>query len=181
MKEKFTKEAALKQQYKMIHASLDDQKLATIPGQITLSAIDGGVTDPSVQISNENCLWDTGAQYCSISADLIKMINPTFLGLENHESYRMQSNFGVQVDAVFSLSNKILEISTIFLVLPPSDIPNGRTGIILGQHGFLDRMMVETIPRSILLKRGQEIEETVWGEIRIKPMLNLFEELQEFS
>ena len=179
--ENFPKEAALKQPYKMTYTSLEDQKLATIPGEIMLSAIDGGVTDPFMQISNENCLWDTGTQYCSISADLITMINPTFLGLENHESYRMQSNFGVQVDGIFSLSNKILEISTIFLVLSPSDIPNGRTGIILGQHGFMDRMMVETIPRSILLKRGQEIEETVWGEIRIKAMLNLSEELQEFS
>ena len=181
LKEKFAMEAALKQPYKMIHASVEDHKLATIPGQIMLSAIDGGVIDPFVQISNEHCLCDTGAQYCSISADLIKLLNPAFLVLGNHESYRMQSNFGVQVDAVFSLSNKILEISTIFIVLPSSDIPNGRMGIILGQHGFMDRMMVETIPRSILLKRGQEIEDTVWGEIWVKAMLNPFEELQEFS
>ena len=27
-------------------------------------------------------------------------------------------------------------------------------GIVLEQHIFMDRMMVETIPRSILLKRG---------------------------
>ena len=67
----------------------------TIPGEITLSAIDGEETDPSVQISNDNCLWDTGAHYCSISADLVTMIDPTFLELEVHENYRMQSNIGV--------------------------------------------------------------------------------------
>ena len=93
----------------------------------------------------------------------------------------MHFNVGVHVDAVFSLSNKTFEISTIFRVLPSSDIPNKRTGIILGQHGFIERMMVETIPRSILLKRGEQIDETVWGEIRIKAVLDLFEELHEFN
>lgn len=93
----------------------------------------------------------------------------------------MHSNVGVQVDAVFGLSNKTFEISTIFLILPSSDITNKRTGIILGEHGLMDRMMVENIRRSILLKRGEQKEETVWGEIRIKAMLNLYEELQEFN
>ena len=181
LKENFPKEVAMNRPFIMTHASLEDQKLATISGEITLSAIDGEETDPTVEIRNDNCLWDTGAQYCSISADLVTRIDPSFLDLEVHEQYRMHSNVGVQVDAVFSLSNKTFEISTIFLVLPSSDIPNKRTGIILGQYGFMDRMMVETIPRSILLKRGEQIEETVWGEIRIKAMLNLFEELQEFN
>ena len=181
MKANFPKEAALKEPYIMTHAFPEDKKLATIPGEIMLSAIDGVETDPSVRIRNDNCLWDTGAHYCCISAELVTAIDPTFLGLEAHENYRMQSRLWVQVDAVFSFSNKMFEISTIFLVLPSSAIPDRRTGIILGQHGFMDRMMVETIPRSILLKREEEIEETVWGEIRIKAMLNLFEELQEYS
>ncbi|KAI9780191.1 MAG: uracil DNA glycosylase [Candelina submexicana] len=181
LKESFPKEAAMNKPFIMTRASLEDQKLATISGEITLSAIDGEETDPTVEIRNDNCLWDTGAQYCSISADLVTRIDPSFLDLEVHEQYRMHSHVGVQVDAVFSLSNKTFEISTIFLVLPSSDIPNKRTGIILGQHGFMDRMMVETIPRSILLKRGEQIEETVWGEIRIEAMLDLFEELQEFN
>ena len=34
--------------------------------------------------------------------------------------------------------------------------------------------MVETIPRSILLKRGEQIDETTWGEIRIKAVLYSF-------
>ena len=181
LKENFPKEAATNKPFITTHAFLEDHKLATISGEITLSAIDGEETDPSVEIRNDNCLWDTGAQYCSISADLVTRIDPSFLDLEAHEPYRMHSNVGVQVDAVFSLSNKTFEISTIFLVLPTSAIPNKRSGIILGQHGFMDRMVVETIPRSILLKRGEQIEETIWGEIRIKAMLDLFEELQEFD
>ena len=65
-------------------------------------------------------------------------------------------------NAVLSLSNNTFEISTAFLVLPSADIPNKRSGIILGQqHGFTNRIMVETIPKLILLKCGKEIEETV--------------------
>ena len=45
----------------------------------------------------------------------------------------------------------------------------------------MDQVVVETVPRSIFLKRGEQIEETVWGEIRRKAVLNLFEELQEFN
>lgn len=38
---------------------------------------------------------------------------------------------------------------------------NKKTGVILGQNHFLDQMMVKTIPRSILRKRGQQPETTV--------------------
>ena len=120
------------------NAALEDQKLATVPGKIKLSAIDGGETDPAVEIRNDKCLWDTGAQFCSISADLVTRIDPSFLDLEVHEQHRMHSNVGVQVDAIFSLSNTTFEISTIFLVLPATAVPDKRTGIILGQHGFID-------------------------------------------
>lgn len=181
LKENFLREGPTHKPFMMIKAGLEDRKLATIPGDIKLSAIDGDQFDPTVEIRNDNCLWDTGAQFCSISADLVTSSDPSFLDLDVHEQYRTQSNIGVQVDAVFSLSNKTFEISTIFLVLPPTDIPNKRTGIILGQHGFIDRMVVEMIPRAILLKRKEQIEETTWGEIRIKAMLNLDEELQEFN
>lgn len=181
LKENFSKEGIMNKPFITTNAGLEDKKLATVPGEIKLSAIDGVKPDPTVEIRNDNCLWDTGAQYCSISADLVTRIDPSFLDLEVHDPYRMHSNVGVQVDAVFSLSNTPFMISTIFLVLPTTTIPNKRTGIILGQHGFIDRMMVETIPRSILLKRGEQIEETIWGEIRIKAMLNLDEELQEFN
>ena len=76
------------------------------------------------------------------------------------------------MDATLSLSNRTFEISTIFLVVPSSDIPNKRSGVILGQHGFMNQIMVETIPRSILVKRVEEVGETVWGDIRIKAALD---------
>ena len=60
----------------MTHASLEDQKLATIPGEIKLFPIDEHQEDPTVKIRNDNCLWDTGPHYRSISADLVTRIDP---------------------------------------------------------------------------------------------------------
>ena len=45
----------------------------------------------------------------------------------------------------------------------------------------MDRMTVETILRSILLKRKEQTEETVWGEIRIEAVLDLYGEVEEFN
>lgn len=161
LRESLHKEEAMSKPYNMTCALVEDQNLATISGQIKLSAIDAWGLDPTVDIRHDHCMWDTGAQYCSISEDLITKIDPTFLDLGIHKDYRIPYFTGVQVDDIFSLSNTILEISTVFRVLPTSAIPNGRSGIILGQHGFIDRMIVETIPRSILVKRGEELDDNL--------------------
>lgn len=158
----FPKDTITQQPHVLTHASLEAGKLASVSASIRLTGIDGDLAkDPCVELSSDNCLWDTGAEVCTITADIVDKIDPSFLSLRIHDGYRIRSNTGVQVDATISLSNRTFEISTIFFVLPASDILNKRSGVILGQHGFLNRMMVETIPRSILLKRGEEIGETV--------------------
>ena len=178
------KGTSTQQPHILTQASLEAGKLATVPAFIRLTGIDGDITkddDPCVELRDDKCLWDTGAQFCSITEDIVNKIDPTFLSLKLHDGYRIRANTGVQVDAMLSLSNSTFEISTIFFVLPVSDIPNQRSGVILGQHGFLNRIMVETIPRLILLKRGQEVGETVWGEIRVKAALDIWDELREFN
>ena len=42
--------------------------------------------------SLDNCLWDTGAHLCSITADLVTMLDQTFLELEVHEKHRRASD-----------------------------------------------------------------------------------------
>lgn len=133
-----------------------------------------------VEIKNDHCLWDSGAQYCTISADLVEDIDPLFLGLEIHDGYRNPKDINVQVDASFGMSNSTFQLSTIFLVVSKDTIPNQRSGIILGQYGFMDRMMVHCIPRSILVKRGEADEDTIWGEIHVNAILDLDENLKEY-
>ena len=180
LKKNFSIKDAMKSPYFMTYASAEDNKLPTISGEIVLSAINGEEKHPSVRVYHDHCLWDSGAHYCSMSSDLVTKTHASFLDLDVHEPYRMRNKVGVQVDALFCVSNTVFRIATIFIVLPVSEMPNGRSGIILGQHRFMDRLLVESIPRSILLRQGKQTDETLWGAIHIKALLNVFDELVEF-
>lgn len=72
-------------------------------------------------------------------------------------------------------------MSTIFHVVPLDKLPNQRSGIIFGQNGFIEKMVTECIPRAIMQRRGEEVEETCWGMINVKAYLDLQDDLQEFK
>lgn len=88
-----------------------------------------------------------------------------------HDSYRNHGVPSVQVDGSFSFSNTIITVNTIFTVLPLSKIPNQRSGIILGQHAFMNYIRFEAIPRTILVAKGELVEEEVWGDIVVKEVI----------
>ena len=71
LKENFRNQSPLSKPFFTTHATLEDAKLPNLPARITLSAIDGGCNDPNITVQTDSCLFDTGAQFCSISADLI--------------------------------------------------------------------------------------------------------------
>jgi hypothetical protein len=73
----------------------------------------------------------------------------------------------VQADGCINLTNSDLDFICVFTVVPPSKVPNSRSGVILGQKGFLDHMMRMEIPSTILKARGEELEEDEWGDINI--------------
>ncbi|KAL6716588.1 hypothetical protein ACLMJK_006155 [Lecanora helva] len=169
----FVKEGMVKEPYHTVIPAQKEQNLPTIAGKLRLFPIDWS-TDPAVEINEDHCLWDTGAQFCSTTSDLVSQLNPKSLDLESHTEYRIHHDtVAVQADGYFSFSNASIDISTIFLVVPVECIPNRRSGVILGQHSFLDRMMVESVPRAIVMKRGEEVEEGVWGGICVKGYLDL--------
>ena len=56
LKEEFMQKVAVSKPFMMIHGSSEDQKLATIPSEITISAIDGWGADSTVSIRYDNCL-----------------------------------------------------------------------------------------------------------------------------
>lgn len=67
------------------------------------------------------------------------------------------------------------------MVTPKTKMPNERSGVILGQSSFIDKMVIETTPRSILVKRGEEVKEDFWGEIKVKSMLDEDEILRDYN
>ena len=167
--------------YILVKAKLDERKLAALSGAINVSAIDAESSDPEILLRSDYCLWDSGAHLSIISDDLIQEQSPSFLDDDIHAPYRQANGVGIQMSGVFKFSNIEVNIAAIFFVTPLQRIPNQRSGIILGQSAFMDRMVFESIPRAILQKRGEIVKDGEWGDINIKAYLNEDDEMLEES
>ena len=53
---------------------------------------------------------------------------------------------------------------------PLSAIPSRRSGVVLSQYAFIDQMTVRSVPRSILMGRGEEVDSAYWGDITVGPL-----------
>jgi hypothetical protein len=56
------------------------------------------------------------------------------------------------VDARLMLSNRIVNMTFITRIVPLERIPNGMSGVFLGQAGLIDCIVVRQIPREILIE-----------------------------
>ncbi|KAL9607087.1 MAG: hypothetical protein Q9167_007968 [Letrouitia subvulpina] len=187
LKEKFFPSQPQNDPYIIVRANLDEGKLASISGAIVITAIDAAPPDLQIQLRSDHCVWDTGAHISRISEDLIRGPYPDFLDNDIHAIYRQADGVSVKVAGRFKFSNFVLDISTIFQVTPLDRIPNRRSGIILGQTGFIDQMLYESIPRKILEKRGKSVEDSEcvedseWGDINIKAYVNDDDEIVDLA
>lgn len=157
--------------YVTMKSRVDEKHLAFIPGRLTLSGLDAEDDSLTEEILCSRCLWDTGAQACSISEDLLSDAFLAYLRDPVHDPYRNSNVPAVQVDASFGFSNSSISISTIFTVLPLSKIPNQRSGIILGQNAFINHILYRAVPRAILEAKGEHVEEGVWGDIVVEEIV----------
>jgi hypothetical protein len=151
-------------------ATLSEGILATVSGTLTLGMIDAAEdSDTSVRcrLVVEDMLWDTGSHGCIITADLLPERLTTRLANPKDDLYCDGSGSIVQVQGYLALSNSQFFFESIFKVVPPSMVPNGRSGVILGQKCFMDHMDFRQVPRAILEGRGQELKEDEWGDIKI--------------
>ncbi|KIN05147.1 hypothetical protein OIDMADRAFT_17851 [Oidiodendron maius Zn] len=128
----------------------------------------------------DDMLWDTGSHGCTITSDLLSHEFMEYLGEKEHDPYRDQSGMRVQVDGYVAFSNKEFRFNTIFTVVPPSQMPNSRSGVILGQKGLIDRMVRTETPREILKHRGEDVKDHEWGTIDILEYINTCGELIKF-
>lgn len=74
----------------------------------------------------------------------------------------------------------LIFFNLIFTVIPLSSAPNHRSGVILGQHGFLNTIVSSAVPRSILVHRGEEVKENIWGDISLYEYLDPVGDLTSF-
>jgi hypothetical protein len=153
-----------------IRATITEESLAIVSGTLTLEMIDiaeDGDESTTCTLTREDMLWDTGSQVCTITADLLPEKFANRLADPGNDPYRDGSGTRVQVQGYLALSNSKFFFSNVFTVVPPSAVPNGRSGIILGQKYFIDHMELKQVPRAILEVRGEELKEDEWGDIKI--------------
>ena len=152
----------------IITAAAEDRYLPSIPGKITLSGIDSLPGDPELTISRPDILFDTAAHTSCITEDVLDSKFRQYLSTPIHDPYRCKSGVKVQVSGVFGFGDQPpLQMDCIFTVVPLDSIPNQRSGIILGQNSVIDSFQYSSKPRKTLIARGEEVPNTVWGDIVI--------------
>ena len=132
-----------------IRATLTEGVLAIVSGTLTLEMIDIAEENESTKctLTRDDILWDTGSQICTITEDLLPEKFANRLADPGNDPYRDGSGSRVQVQGYLALSNSEFFFQNVFTVVPPSAVPNGRSGIILGQKYFMDHMEFKQVPR----------------------------------
>jgi hypothetical protein len=153
-----------------IRAAIAEGTLATVSGTLELEMIDAAEGNDNLtkcKLVMEDMLWDTGSHGCTITADLLPERFANRLASPENDLCRDDSGSIVQVQGYLALSNSQFFFESIFRVVPPSGVPNERSGVILGQRCFMDHMGFRQVPRIILEGRGEELKEDEWGDIKI--------------
>lgn len=162
-----------------IHAQITERTLPVIPAGVRLTGIDGDYHDPHQVFTSIEILWDTGAHSCIVVDEMLSAEFRDYLKSPIHDPYRCDSGVRVQVDASISFSNTLLKITCICLVVPRSVVPNRRVGMILGQSGAIDRIIYKSIPKANLVARGEQVRETVWGDLCLEEYVDLDGEIRK--
>jgi hypothetical protein len=165
-----------------ISAGITEKVLPAVPGTLRLCGIDQDPEDKTLEceLVQDEMLWDSGSHSCTITKDVLPQWFLDYLAKDEHDPYRDATGTKVQVDGYIALTNYKFFFNSVFSVVPASVVPNGRRGVILGQNGFLNRMVLTTTPRIILEHRGEKVEENVWGDIHISEWISLFGERNQF-
>ncbi|KAI9827981.1 MAG: hypothetical protein M1819_006824 [Sarea resinae] len=162
-----------------VRATAEEKRLAAVSGILRLNGCDSEHHDPIGDVVCHNMLWDTGAHSCTITEDLLDDEFRAYLRSPQHEPYRNNKRTLVQVDGLLAYSNTDLEFSCIFEVVSTDLVPNRRSGVILGQRTFLDSLVYKSIPRNILIAKGQTVGEEIWGDLIFEEFVTLFQEIQQ--
>jgi hypothetical protein len=158
-----------------LQATTTERVLPIVPGTLRLRGMDSDLDDETAECSLDidGMLWDTGAHCCAITEDILPYNFRRYLQNPEHEPYRHPNGIYVQVDGYIALSNGTFPFNCVFHVLPASSLSNFRSGVILGQSGFLNRITWISVPRIMLEMRGEVVSDDAWGEIHISDYVDV--------
>ncbi|KAK2755096.1 uracil DNA glycosylase [Arachnomyces sp. PD_36] len=120
------------------------------------------------------------AQRTIICEDLLSDELRHRLQTPENDPYRSESGLCVQVAISAALSNSPVDISAIALVCPRHLMPNGYNGILFGQSGCINSLVYTSIPRKILVKQGEEIGDSIWGDLVLRTYIDIFGDVHAF-
>jgi hypothetical protein len=158
--------------------NIDEMTLALVPCSLKIEGFDSDPGDPTVTFAEIDGLWDTGAHSSVIVEDLLPGNFLQYLKDPKHDPYRSSSgSLRVQVSATLGFSNGAIQIEAIFVVVPRTAVPHERIGILLGQKTLIDRIVHLTTPIAVLLAKGFEMPDEVWGHIDVYEYVNIEDEV----
>ncbi|KAK2779121.1 uracil DNA glycosylase [Emmonsiellopsis sp. PD_33] len=164
-----------------IPAATSEGFLPTVSGTVLLRGIDAEDDSPNaLTLDLSDMPWDTGSHGCTITSDLLSPTFSTYLESSEHDPYRSASGVSVQAECSIVLTNALFQFSTVFTVVPRSTVPNNRSGVILGQNGFLDRIVCVSKPRAIFEYHGEKVGRDVWGDICVVEYIGTAGLLKQF-
>jgi hypothetical protein len=118
-------------------------------------------------------IWDTGAHRTIIVEEILPPPFRKYLESPVHDPYRSSDGLSLRVDAGIALSNCAVSMTAVTLIVPKAKMPNGMAGILFGQRLCIDRLSYHSIPRLILLAKGEDVAENLWGDIIATEYLNV--------
>jgi hypothetical protein len=159
--------------YVHIRSRRAERYLPCLSGSLALMGIDGNEDSPVCKILTDAIYFDTGAHVSAISDDLVDEKFLEYLRLEENKANYDSGVGKVMVDSTISFTNTRVQIPFLMYVVPQDMMPNRLSGVLLGQHTFIDRLQYESTPRAILNSRGQYVPDDIWGEIAINEYVAL--------
>ncbi|KAJ5120889.1 uncharacterized protein N7515_010277 [Penicillium bovifimosum] len=158
---------------------LSEKTLAAVVGNVVLSAIDYDNNMPRCEMRHVQILWDTGAPITVITSDVLTDEFRKHLSDPVHQPYRNHDMTRVQAGFFFEFSNVMFQQDSIALIVDKEAVPNGRSGIILGQKACIEVLQYRSIPRAILEARGETVEEQFWGDLVVESYVHYDGTLQQ--
>ena len=158
--------------YLLTQSPTKERTLVGVGGVLRLSAIEHPLNGREEVLRCEDCLWDTASYACVITENVLSTGFRDYLKEHVHDQYRSFNSVTVQVQGCFAFSGADVQIETVFQVVPATDMPNSRAGVVLGQKAFMDCLAYRSVPRAVLLARGEEVDENVWGDIVVEGVLD---------
>ena len=167
-----------KDPYFTTRTAIHELTLAALPHALLRLQGDESPADaPTCVISGRDTpvVWGTGNHLTTISIDAISSDFRNYLLSPNHESKAGAETITVEASLRFTNADVVVS----FPARVGSHLPNGFSGVLLGQVGLIDSLVVKQIPRAFLQAEGEAVGDDIWGDLVVEKYMTPDGDIQE--